>query len=73
MIEKFNPVKMHNKHNIDYNRKHDLTIEEVKSCSIFKDLTDEQAQEVIDTIKRFTVIAFEIYMCDKKVDKNIKL
>lgn len=45
----------------DRGRVHDLTIGEVRSCAAFAHFTDRQAQEVIDTLKRFTVIVFESY------------
>jgi uncharacterized protein YfbU (UPF0304 family) len=43
-------------------RQHDLTIDEVKACKIFQNLTDEQALEVIDTLKKFTVIVYNFYV-----------
>lgn len=46
----------------EYGRLHDLTIGEVKSCAVFAHFTDVQAQEVIDTLKRFTVIVYESYI-----------
>lgn len=42
-------------------RGHYLTIEEVKSCQIFSNLTDEQALEVIRTFKDFTEIVYDYY------------
>ena len=44
---------------LDLTRTHDLTIEEIKACSAFADFTDEQAKEVIETIMRFTKIAYD--------------
>jgi hypothetical protein len=41
----------------------DLTIEDVRACEKFKDLSDEQAQQVIDTIRTYTEI---IYTCHKQ-------
>lgn len=55
---------------IDRNRRHDITIEEVKACSIFMHLTDEQALDVINTVKQLTVIAYEFYQ--KKERKSLK-
>jgi hypothetical protein len=43
-------------------RRHDLTIKEVKACKIFQNLTNEQAFEVIATLKKFTVIIFNFYV-----------
>jgi tRNA C32,U32 (ribose-2'-O)-methylase TrmJ len=45
----------------NYTRKHDLTIEEVKACSIFRNISDEQAQDVIETLKSLALIAYELY------------
>ncbi len=59
---------MSSNNHIDYSRKHDLTIEEIKSCEMFRNFSDEHAQEVIDTFKRLTEIVFEAYQCDKKVN-----
>lgn len=39
----------------------DLTIEDVKSCEKFKDLSDEQAQQVIDTTRTYTEIIYTCY------------
>ncbi|QEM12980.1 hypothetical protein [Mucilaginibacter rubeus] len=52
---------------IDYLRQHDLTIEEVKACAVFEHLTDEQAKEVIATLKTFTKIVYDYF---KKEYKN---
>jgi hypothetical protein len=51
---------------IDYSRTHDLTIEEVKACPMFAHLTDEQAEEVIETIKLLSKIAYDFYKKDLK-------
>ena len=51
--------------NIDQTRVHDITIEEVKACSLFAHLTDEEAQEVITTIKRFSLIIYHCYQREK--------
>ena len=51
--------------NTDRSRVHDITIEEVKSCSLFAHLTDEEAQEVIETIKRFSLIVYHCYNREK--------
>jgi hypothetical protein len=45
--------------NSDAHREHDLTKSEVLACPLFRHLTDEQAQEVIDTLKLFTKIIYE--------------
>ncbi|MDO3641230.1 hypothetical protein [Mucilaginibacter sp. L3T2-6] len=53
---------------IDLNpkRKHDLTIEEVRSCPWFAHFTDEQAIEVINTLKEISQIAYYIYRQEKQ-------
>jgi len=56
--------------NIDRSREHDITIEEVKSCPLFAHLTDEEAQEVITTIKRFSLIIYHCYQ-QEKVKKSL--
>jgi flagellar motor switch protein FliG len=45
----------------EYFRDHDLTIEEVKACAIFKHLSDAEAEEVIATLKTFTKIVYDCY------------
>lgn len=52
-------MKHINKENIT--RKHDLTVEEIKSYPMFARFTDEQAAEVIATIKKFVEIVLEYY------------
>jgi hypothetical protein len=52
--------------NTDPRRKHDITIEEVRSCSWFAHFSNEQATEVIRTIKELTKIAYHEYVRDKK-------
>lgn len=39
----------------------DLTIEDVRACEKFKDLSDEQVQQVIDTIRTYTEIIYACY------------
>jgi hypothetical protein len=46
---------------IDYARRHDLTIEEVRACPIFAHMSDEEAREVIETLKALTKIAHDFY------------
>ncbi|GGC28300.1 hypothetical protein GCM10011386_20420 [Parapedobacter defluvii] len=50
----------------DITRKHDLTIEEVKSLPMFSHFTDEQAEEAIRTIKTFVEIALEYHKKEKE-------
>jgi hypothetical protein len=46
---------------IDYARENDLTVKEVRDCPAFAHLTDEEAEEVIETLKLFTKIACDFY------------
>ena len=50
----------------DITRKHDLTVEEVKSFPMFAHFTDEQAMEVIRTLKTFVDIALYCYKKEKE-------
>lgn len=52
---------------IHIGRIHDLTIEEVKACGTFSNFTDEQALEVVETLKLFCKISFDFY--EKEVKK----
>lgn len=52
--------------NIDHAREHDITIEEVKACAMFANFTDEEAREVIRTLKQFTEITYNFYQKKKK-------
>lgn len=42
-------------------RKHDITVEEVKSLPMFAEFSDEQASEVIRVIKVFVEIVLDSY------------
>jgi len=43
------------------NRTDDLFIEELKTVSCFQHLSDEELQEAVTTIKKFTQITYEIF------------
>ena len=43
------------------NRTDDLSIEELKSVSCFQHLSEEELQEDVTTIKKFTQITYEIF------------
>ena len=45
----------------DRSRVNDLTIDEVRACPIFAHFTDEQAAEVISTIRQFCIIVYDEY------------
>ncbi|MGJ1311694.1 hypothetical protein ACS126_06485 [Sphingobacterium lactis] len=50
----------------DITRKHDVTVQEVKAIPMFAHFTDEQAEEVIRTVKTFVEIALECYKKQKE-------
>ncbi len=52
---------------IDRNRTHDLTIGEIKGCPMFSACTDEEALEVIETLKKLTTIAYDYYQKQSKI------
>lgn len=47
--------------NLSLLRDHDLTVEEVKACDLFRHLSDEEALEVIETLKILSKIVFDEY------------
>jgi hypothetical protein len=58
------------------NKYPDLAIEDIKSCDLFQHFTDEQAQQVIDTIRTYTEIIYSCYQegrLTKKSDNPAKL
>lgn len=55
---------------IDYARITDLTVQEVRCCALFAHLTDEEADEVIETLKIFTKIAYDLYTNERKNFEN---
>lgn len=44
-----------------YDRQKDITIEEVKACGVFAHFSDEEAQQVVDALRRFTEVVFDCY------------
>ncbi|RZK39507.1 MAG: hypothetical protein EOO90_18555 [Pedobacter sp.] len=60
---------MENTKKPDLNRSHDLTIEEVKSFPMFAHFSEDQANEVIETVKRFSEIVFYDYF-NNNMDKK---
>ena len=46
---------------IHKDRKHDLTLKEVKSVSMFSHFTDEEAKGVVESFKQLSLIVFEFY------------
>jgi len=61
---------MNNLKDTDINRQHDITIKEVKACPMFAHFTDEQAMEVINTLKQFTLIVYDAYSKGKDESKQ---
>jgi hypothetical protein len=49
----------------NYSRENELTIEELRVYPLFARFGDEQALEVIDTIRRFMEITFEFFLPKK--------
>lgn len=56
---------MENIKTINPNRKHDLTIEEVKSYPCFVHFSDDQILELIYTLKELSVIAYYLYLMEE--------
>lgn len=52
--------------NINYSRKHDLTVEEVMACPTFKHCSDDEAAQVVETLKLLTKIAYDQQKNDNK-------
>jgi hypothetical protein len=52
---------MKKRQSADYFRYHDLTVEEVRACDLFRHISDEEAEEVIRTLKIFAKIAYDFY------------
>jgi hypothetical protein len=50
-----------NKENIDWTRDSDITIEEVKTTEGLTHLTDEQAAEVVEFIKTYSMLMHNLY------------
>lgn len=55
---------------IDYSRDHDLTVKEILSCPTFAHFTDEQAQEVVETLKLLAKIAYDFYKKGTQYDEK---
>ena len=56
-----------------YNRTHDITPEEVRKFEKFKNYTDEQVNELIDTIKKYTRFIYNVVSKRKKSGRKIAL
>lgn len=51
-------------------RDKDLTIEEVSACEEYKNLSDEQAQRLIETLKIYTQVVYEFFQKKSEIEKN---
>jgi hypothetical protein len=56
-----------------YDRTHDITPEEVRRFERFKNHTDEQVNELIDTIKKYTRFIYNVVSKRKKSGRKIAL
>ena len=56
-----------------YDRTHDITPEEVRKFERFKNYTDEQINELIDTIKKYTRFIYNVVSKRKKCGREIAL
>lgn len=56
-----------------YDRTHDITPEEVRRFDRFKNYTDEQVNELIDTIKKYTRFIYNVVSKRKKSGREIAL
>ncbi len=54
-------------------RTEDISMDEVREFEKFKELTDEQVKNMVDTIIRLSGIAFNIYQKRKKSGKVVVL
>lgn len=54
---------------LDLGRSRDITVEEVKSFQMFAHFSDEQAAEVVRTIKRFAEIVCHDYLKNNNDEK----
>jgi hypothetical protein len=61
---------MKNKGNDCENRAQEVTIEDVKAIEIFRNLTDEQAEEVVAYIKIYCELVYIAYQVQKLKQKN---
>jgi hypothetical protein len=59
-----------NKENIDWTRDSDITIEEVKTTEGLTHLTDEQAAEVVDFIKTYSMLTHSLYKKQIEDEQN---
>ena len=56
-----------------FDRTYDITPEEVRKFERFKNYTDEQVNELIDTIKKYTRFIYNVVSKGKKSGRKIAL
>lgn len=56
-----------------YDRIHDIAPEEIRQFARFRDYTDEQVNELIDTIKKYTRFIYNVVSKRQKSGKKIAL
>ena len=56
---------------IPNDRINDITIEEVKALTSFKDYSEEQIQQLIQTIKTFTRIGYSIFLKQQAITGKV--
>jgi|APLak6261682754_1056148.scaffolds.fasta_scaffold01659_2 hypothetical protein len=59
-----------NNENIDWTRNSDITIDEVKSTEGLTHLTDEQAAEVVEFIKTYSMLMHNLYKKQIEDEQN---
>lgn len=59
-----------NNENIDWTRNSDITIEEVKATEGLTHLTDEQASEVAEFIKTYSMLIHNLYKKQIEEEQN---
>lgn len=65
-----NSLNAYDKSNFDYSRIDDVTIEEVKQFEKFKSLTDDQATKIIENIKSYVAIIYNL--CSNHQNRGIR-
>jgi hypothetical protein len=55
------------------NRTEDITIEEIKEFEYFKNLKDEELENIIATIKKYTQIVYAVFMQNENRTPVIKM
>lgn len=58
----------------DYqNRIEDISIEEIKQIDYFKNLKDEELENIISSIKKYTQIVYEVFIQNENIIPVIKM